>query len=210
MSEKVLVHWLNFPEVIFLDFLRSFFMTQEFLVGGLPNNFRWDPNNPDKFPIGLSDSYDGDSLDRMPKITYQSTGWIIAGITIRQERHLNIDLTDRVKTDLIQGTGSIQCTSSERAESLLMAAIITRLICVGDEELKNQGFNKIEKPQISAPIFQEGGSKPKRYITNVNLTFSYPFEFQVREVGVTLRDFITKLYIGNTQNKYMLSQVTIG
>ena len=206
---KVLIHWLNFPEVVFMDFFRSFFMVQDQLVTDLPNNFKWDPSNPDKFPIDIAGTYNLDNLDRVPAIIYNPSGWMVAGLAIRQERHLDIDTTTRTKTDLIQGTGSFHCLSRERSESLLLASIVLRLLLTGDEELRNAGFNKIERPQITAPILQEGNSLPKKYRTDINLTFSYEMEFYIREVGVTLVGIETDVNIGQPINKYSISQVNI-
>jgi len=184
------IHTLSLPEYIWLDFLREFFSQKSLVVDedgkSIENRFRYlqvpEDNRP--FDIFLEDDLTGAHPNTLPSIVIEDLGCGALGVALDKLSNWRIHpTTEKERSDLIRATYVFHCTSRERAESRLLAAIVSNAFIVFYEQLREAGFHKLEPWSIGKTTAIKGDAIQTYFDTPVQQTFAFSQTWTTVESG---------------------------
>jgi len=193
MSGRRFIHTLSFPEHLWLDFFREFFSQNTLIVDedGLPliNNFYFDvvegPENR-RFDVLLEADMKGHNPNILPSLVIEDLGATSLGISTNRLATWAVSpQTSKTRSDLIRTTYVLHCTSRQRGESRLLAAIVSNAIIVFYDQLLEAGLHKIEPWSIGKTTPIKADADEVYVDTPVQITFEYQQTWKTIEDGAT-------------------------
>lgn len=190
-ENRIYLHSLSFPELIWLSFLIEFFEQPYLLLDetgtGMPNRFFYNAAENDsnrQFDIRLAFDFNDSRQNALPAIVVEETGVAQVGVAVNQLKEWKVArTTEKERADLLRTTYIFHCLSKDRGESRLLASILSSAIIYFKDQLYQSGLNKIEPWTIGATMAMRSDSAEDYVDTPVQVTFEYAQFWNTAEVS---------------------------